>query len=324
MAIANEDEVEDKQEYEQIDLQKIKPNETGEIMVVMYHNLSDKNTEFARTPESFRQDLERLYNMGFRTISLNDYIENNITTEAGYTPVVLTFDDGHITNFKISEENGKKVIDPNCTVGILEEFYKEHPDFGLEATFFLNGGVPFAQADTLEYKLNYIIDKGMDIGNHSTGHDHLGELNKEQIEKTLGGNIQFLESMINSDYTINTLALPFGEKPSDEYLCQLVTTSKYNGKLYFHDAVLKVGWKPEVASVHKNFDFENINRVQSGDAKFQLSFYLDEYEQGFRDRFISDGNPDIVTVPKNKRDTLDMNKLSGDEVRVYEIENTEK
>jgi hypothetical protein len=80
-----------------------------------------------RTADNFRKDLKVLYDKGYRLVSLRDYIENNIKVEAGYTPFVLTFDDGAKNNFNIIEENGEKKIDPNCAVGILEEFKKENP-----------------------------------------------------------------------------------------------------------------------------------------------------------------------------------------------------
>ncbi len=300
----------------EIDLESVKPNETGEIMVIMYHSLGKENSAYIRTVESFKSDLERLYAMGFRAISLQDYVTNNINVPAGFTPVVLTFDDGHYTNFNIIEENGEAIVDPDSVVGILENFYAEHPDFGLEATFFLNGGTPFKQQEYMEYKLNYIVEKGMELGNHSAGHEHLPELNAEKIQKTLGGNIQAIEAIVEG-YEVKGLALPFGERPKDEYLDGLVTTGTYNGKTYAHNAILKVGWKPEVAAIHTKFDFERINRVQSGDGEYQLTFYLDNYEANPSKRFISDGDPMIVTVPESRMETVDKNRLGERLLRTY-------
>lgn len=303
-------------EVEPIDLEAVKPNETGEVMVVMYHSLGEKNSAYIRTVDSFKADLERLYAMGFRTLSLEDYVNNNITTPAGYTPVVLTFDDGHYTNFNILEENGELLIDPNSVVGIMNDFYDKHPDFGKEATFFLNGGTPFKQKDYLEYKLNYLLENGMDIGNHSIGHEHLPQLTAAQIQKTLGGNIQDIEAIV-PEYKVKALALPFGERPKDDYLNSLVTAGEYNGVKYSHNAILKVGWKPEVSAIHKKFDFEHINRVQSGDGDYQMTFYLDNYEKNPSKRFISDGDPMIVTVPESRVDTVDQNRLGEMEMRTY-------
>jgi len=300
----------------EIDLNVVKPNETGEIMVVMYHSLGKANSAYIRTIDSFKADLERLYAMGFRVISLEDYVTNNITVPAGYTPVVLTFDDGHVSNFNMIEVNGEMIVDPDSVVGILEAFNEEHPDFGLEATFFLNGGTPFKQKESMEYKMNYIVEKGMDLGNHSTGHEHLPELNATQIQKTLGGNIQSIEEVV-AGYEVKGLALPFGERPKDETLNALVTAGSYEGVAYAHNAVLKVGWKPEVAAIHKKFNFERINRVQSGDGEYQMTFYLDNYEKNPSKRFISDGDSMTVTVPESKVDTVDESRLGEMTLRTY-------
>ena len=160
----NENDEADKKE---VNYQVVKPDESKEIMVIMYHNLSEKNTDYGRTVESFKQDLERLYDMGFRTISMHDYIQNNITVEAGYTPVVLTFDDGHITNFNYIETDGQLTIDPDCVVGILDEFSNTHPGFGRNAIFYLNYGNAFGQSEYLAQKLTYLLENGYEIGNHA-------------------------------------------------------------------------------------------------------------------------------------------------------------
>lgn len=319
--VVEEPEVEVPEYPVDIDLQAVQPNELGEVMVIMYHSLGEENSAYIRTPEDFRKDLERLYAMGFRAVSLTDYVTNNITVEAGYTPVVLTFDDGHITNFNLIEENGEMVIDPNCTIGIMLDFYEEHPDFGLEGTFFLNGGTPFGQKEYVDYKLNYILEMGMDLGNHSNGHEDLSTLNAEQLQKTLGMNIQNIESIVSEkDFTVNTLALPFGIRPKDEALDAYVMNGVYEGVPYEHIAILKVGWKPEVAAIHNDFDYKAMNRVQSGDDDFQLTFYLDNYEANPSRRYISDGNPDIVTVKEKDADKVNMDMLGEKELRTYTVE----
>lgn len=311
--IGEETEEENDKEPE-IDIMEIKPDESGEVMVIMYHTLG-KNSDYGRSVESFKQDIQRLYDMGFRTVSLKDFVNNDIDIEAGYTPVVLTFDDGHKTNFFVEEIDGEIKIDPDCVVGILENFYNEHPEFGLEATFFLNGGTPFGQKDYVSYKLNYLLEKGMDIGNHSYGHEHLKDLSGESIEKTLGRNVKELNEII-PEYEVNLLALPFGERPNDERE-QYIISGEFEGIKYNNIAVLKVGWKPEVSAINKKFNFKSINRVQSGDNKFQLTYYLDQYEKNPRKRFISDGNSNIITVPLDKAELIDEEKIGDKELRTY-------
>ena len=127
--------IEEQQDHPPVDLKALKVNELGKIMILMYHDIGEPEDIWVRTPENFRKDLQTLYDKGYRAISMKDYIEGNIDTPPGTTPVVITFDDGTKGQFNILDEDGEFVINPDSAVGILEEFNKEHPDFGLKATF---------------------------------------------------------------------------------------------------------------------------------------------------------------------------------------------
>lgn len=298
-------------------LQTIKPNELGEVMVIMYHGLTDKNSTYTRTADSFRADLKELYDMGFRAISLRDFISGKIDVEAGYTPVVFTFDDGNQSNFNLIDDgSGNLAVDPNSAVGILEDFYKEHPDFGLEATFFLNGGTPFGQKEYVDYKLKYIVDKGMDIGNHSYGHEHFGPFSPAEIEKTLGKNAKQYNEIL-TDYSFNMLALPFGERPKSDDSREKLKSGSYEGTDYENICILNVGWRPSISSYNSKFDQYSVLRVQSGDGKDQMRRYLDEYYQSPSLRFISDGNPDTITVPESKVGKLKEGLVDSFEIITY-------
>lgn len=302
-----------------MDYQTVKPDESKEIMVIMYHNLSDKNSEYGRTIESFKQDLERLYNMGFRTISMNDYLNNNITTEAGFTPVVLTFDDGHATNFKYLDQNGELVVDPDSVVGILDEFAQKHPDFGRHAIFFLNYGNAFGQSEYLENKLNYLLDNGYEIGNHAYSHEDLSTLDSKGIQTALGKNA-YLYHQLNSKISMRVLALPYGKRPKDEFLRENVQSGEYEGYSYINEGILLVGWRPTYPVYHVKFDNTAINRVQSGDGEMQLTWWLDQYEKTPSKRYISDGNPDRISVPAKFSDQVDANKVGDKDLYFYELE----
>lgn len=295
-------EVEEK-EFTPEEYKEMGVNELGQVMVMMYHSLGEKNEAYVRTPEDFRKDIQTMYDNGYRLVSLVDYVNNNIDIPAGYSPIVLTFDDGHITNFNVIEENGEIKIDPNCVVGILEDFNKEHPDFGLEATFFLNGGHPFKQKEYVEYKLKHIVDMGMDLGNHSYNHDNFKEISSEKLQTTLGRIVEMIDGYVPG-YEVNTLALPFGISPKNENVKKYVYGGTYNDKEYENIAVLKVGWKPEVSAAHKKFNYKAINRVQSGDGEYQFAYWFKDLENNPSKKYISDGNPNTIVVPEKYQENI--------------------
>ncbi len=317
---ASNDEITEKEEKpKEINLQEVKPNEAGQVMVVMYHKLSDKEADYIRKVENFKEDLRLLYENDYVLVSLNDYINNEIDIEVGKTPVVITFDDGNVTDFNIIEENGKKIVDPNSVVGILEDFHKEHPDFGLEATFFVNGiSTPFRQEDLVGYKMNYIIEKGMDIGNHSFAHENLGKESGEAIQETLGKNIEYIKQYL-PDYEVNTLALPFGARPKDDGLRRYLFKGSYNGTEYVNKVALAVGWKPEHAPIHKNYDPEYVHRVHGSNDEFGIRYWMDYLDKHPEKRYVSDGDKDIITAPKNLEEIIDKDKIKDKELRLYEL-----
>lgn len=310
------------EETEVIDLQAIKPNEAGEIMVLMYHHIGEPEAEWFRTPDNFRKDLQELYDKGYRPISLEDYTTGNIHTEAGYTPVVLTFDDGNQDNFNmIQDEKGDWIIDPDSAVGILVDFHEKYPDFPLEATFFINGGTPFGQADWVEYKLNYLVEMGMDIGNHTNTHINFSKASAEKIQEELG-KVNNLVKKYLPQYQVKTLALPFGSKPKDPSLYTYLIEGEHEGESYQHIAILEVGWDPYKSPYNKDFDFTKIRRVRASETKVDgvgIYDWMRTFDNGGRLRYISDGDPNIITVPEGFQDKL-VSEVKGKTIRTYSLE----
>ena len=322
--VSASEEAKPQETIEEIDLQQVKPNEAGQIMVLMYHHIAQPEAEWARTPENFRKDLEVLYKKGYRPISLKDYATGNIHTEAGYTPIVLTFDDGRQNNFNmLQKEKGEWVIDPDCAVGILEKFHQEHPDFPLKATFFINDNVPFGQKEHLEFKLKYLAEKGMEIGNHTATHVDFTKADQDRIQKELAGIVNLVNAFL-PDYTVDTLALPFGSKPKDKSLTTYLEKGVYEGTAYQNIAILEVGWDPYKSPYHRDFNPLAIHRVRASDLEkyvkgVGLYDWLEQFEKGSRIRYISDGDPNTVTVPEKFQDILDADKVGERSIRTYTL-----
>lgn len=304
-----------------IDL-SIKPNEAGKVMVLMYHNIGDEEKTWTRTPENFRRDLETLYEQGYRPVSLNDYVKGSFDIPAGTTPFVMTFDDGNENNFRYLETENGLEIDPNCAVGILEAFKAEHEDFNPQASFFVYGSRPFRQEDLIEKKLTFLVDNGYEVGNHSWAHDDYKEdkyQNPAAVSESLGKNVAFLETYLDKG-TVNTLALPYGHRPKADEAKVALVHGFFEDTEYVNVAVLNVGWDPDKSPFHKDFDPMAIHRVRASETNVDnvgLYDWLESFEKHPERRYISDGDPEIVTVPGNRLDSLAMAYQAGGEMEEY-------
>lgn len=303
-----------------IDYSKIKPNENGQIMLLMYHGIDKKETDWVRTPENFRKDLETLYEKGYRVINLKDYLENNIKVEAGYTPVVLTFDDGLKNQFNIIEENGEKKIDPDCAIGILEDFSKKHPDFGKGGSFYVYYPLPFRQKELIKEKFDFLVKNGYEIGNHTYTHEQLGKESAEGVQKALALNVKYTQEYLPG-YDVFSLALPYGIAPKDEKF-KYAVAGEYEGVKYNNRAILKVGSNPAPAPNSVKYDITKLPRVRASEmntAGLGMYDYLKYFEKNPEKRYISDGNPKTIVIPEGEEKNLNMDSVKDKQVITYKV-----
>ena len=204
-----------KPETPDIDLEKIRPNELGKVMVLMYHEIGQKEDTWARTIDNFRKDMETLYNQNYRPVNLNAFLDGNINIPAGTTPFIMTFDDGTAGQFRLIEEDDDLIVDPDCAVGVLLAMNEKYSDFQPAGTFYIYYPLPFRQKDYIDDKLELLVNWGFEIGNHTHGHENLGKVSTGEAVKTLARHVRTTESIIPG-YQVNTLALPYGARPKDD------------------------------------------------------------------------------------------------------------
>jgi len=294
------------------------PNEIGEIMILVFHGLHPTNPgPFDCLTDDFRNNLQTLYDQGYRLISMEDLINNNITTPAGYTPVVLTFDDGLPSAFSLEyAEDGTLVPVPGTAVYILNEFYEKNPDFGRTAIFFVNGSPqPFSGAGTLAERFAFLLEHGYELGNHSYSHANFAHLNARRIQQEIGRVDRMLRENAPG-YQPLVFAYPFGIRPRRN-LRRYIMAGEYDGWEYSHAWALRVGntFVPAVP-YHVNFDPQNVARVVPTDQStahynvVDLGFLLRRFERYPHLRFISDGDPNVVTVPSDRLQYVDRDALA--------------
>lgn len=305
-----------KNDYDKLKNDKI--NELGKVPIMMYHgiiNKKDSETAYTlgnvdkdgynRTTESFKRDLEFYYNNKYQMIRLVDYVNKEIDVSYGYSPIIITFDDGNDNNIKVTglDKDGNIIIDENSAVGILEQFKKDHKDAKVTATFFVTGSL-FNQKEYNDKVLKWLVDHGYDIGNHTNGHDNISTLSIENTQKTISSVYQKLDSIIPNKY-VKIIALPFGA-PYNKSHANFPYTLKgtYNNYSYENISALRVGWEPEVSSYDKSFDKTYLKRCRAYDnngKEFDIEMVFNNLKNN---KFISDGNKDTITIPNSSSDKL--------------------
>lgn len=295
---------------EEIDYQALGVNEMGQIMILMYHEIGEPEDTWCRTPANFRKDLETLYAAGYRLISMNELLDGHIDIPAGCSPVVLTFDDGKAGQFRYLEQKGAQVIDPDCAVSILEEFYAAHPDFGLAATFYIFYETPFGQNEYVQQKLSYLIEKGFEIGNHCYTHGILSRLSPEDARRELALHVKRTKEYLPG-YTVRSLALPKGEYPKD---MSYVIEGSYEGTAYHNEGILLVGAEPAPSPFTVKYDPAALPRVrasETGVEGYGLYDWLERLSNNPELRYVSDGDPATVVVPEEMAEQIDRLRLGN-------------
>jgi hypothetical protein len=267
-------------------------------MVLMYHRFSPKPGDWNRTPDDFRRDLETLYRQGYRLLPLQDLLDGRITTPRGYTPVILTFDDGWRSQFNYLKPRSQPVLDPDSAVGILLEFARRHPDMGLAGTFYLNAN-PFGQPPYAKQKLAWLVEHGFEIGNHTLDHLNLRRATAEAGTRNLA-RLALLVSSLLPGYRMETMALPFGALPHDQ---RVAWEGQADGVNYHYRAVLLVGANPAPSPFATGFDPLHLPRVQGSEQ--ELGRWLAYFTAHPGERYVSDGDPATVTVPAGRQGLVD-------------------
>ena len=297
-----------------------KVNELGKVPIMMYHGIKDVPSEetqytggnfdrdgYSRTSEAFRNDLEMYYQKGYRMVRLIDYMNGNIDTELGKSPIVLTFDDVNDNNFKVTgiDEDGNLIIDPNCAVGILEEYKKKYNDFNVTATFFLNSGL-FGQPKYNKQIIKWLVDNGYDIGNHTKNHVNFKDVDEFRTQEEIAYMYELFDEIIPNKY-VKVIALPYGspgkkDHPNFPYILE----GSSDGYSYKTEGTLQVGWTYEYSPYHKNFDKTFIKRIRAWDNNGEDHDIQMTFTNLEKSRYISDGDKDTIVVPDDSNVNVDI------------------
>ncbi len=298
------------------DLQKAGVNESGQVTILEYHNIRVGKTPYDRPAADFRKDLDTLYREGYRPVSLHDYLDNRIDVPIGMTPVVLTFDDSSPTQFHYLKDGS---LDPDCAFGILKAFHDAHSDFAMRGVFYMNAsptGSPspvFGDQETAAKKVKELLAAGMEVGNHTVNHPSLKKLSDDKVQKELADCVAGVHALA-PEAVVDTLALPFGISPVNKKLAE---AGESGGVQYHNRAVLLVGANPAPAPTGTKFNPLRLPRVQAYGGELGSDYWLAQFRAHPKRRYVSDGDPSTVTVPKADEAKVDPAKLGTAKLRTY-------
>lgn len=224
-----------------------------------------------RSPSKFRQDLEHLYKMGFRPVTISEYVGNRMNLAPGASPVVMTFDDGHPNQFTFRKDGS---IDPKCAVGIWLDFAKTHPDFPVKGTFYTLP-VMWGQHKLIQKKVDMLRSWGSEIGNHTWNHRQLSRLNDEQVKMEIA---KMNDLLVSYGIPPNMpFCPPYGEYPKNK---ALVKSFVYNGKTYRHSSACMAWDSPAVSPNDPKFSRYKFERLHGNGRAMGIDYWLDKVKKG--------------------------------------------
>jgi peptidoglycan/xylan/chitin deacetylase (PgdA/CDA1 family) len=284
------------------ELAEFRPNEIGWVLVLEYHLVyPGEDNVYNRTPASFRADLEWLHRNDYYPIRFRDLTAGTIDIPAGKSPVVLTFDDSDISQYRVLDDGS---VDPESAMGVLMGFAEEHPDFPPVAVFFplLDVDAPqrilFGQPEYANQKLQTIVALGGEVGSHSVSHERLDLVSEARVRWQLAFSSKWLAERIGDGYEIVSLSIPFGAYPAN---LDLIRSGESEGVSYAFTGAAEVAGGAALSPYAEGFRSYHIARAQV------VPGYIESIYATFENRptlkYVADGDPNTITVPTEE--TLD-------------------
>ncbi|MDE2127580.1 MAG: polysaccharide deacetylase family protein [Armatimonadetes bacterium] len=291
------------------DLARFKVNELGVIPILEYHEVG-AGGRWGRTVSQFRADLLRLYTEGYRPVTIDEMLAGCPNLAAGASPVAITFDDARESQFRFAPDGG---IDPNCAIGIMQDFARTHPDFPAHATFYVLPARAFGPPDQSARKLQQLLALGCQIGNHTVTHPHLSRLTDAAVESEFAGCVAQL-SRLAPGVRVDSVALPYGIAPHNRALIESGSSASVS---YANRSCLLVGAGPAPSPFSRRFNAMRLPRIQTVEGPYGITFWLDILKHHPNRRFVAGGDPAVVAAPESMRSFLNPAALDGRVAKFY-------
>ncbi len=256
------------------------PNPKGRVPILMYHRIGPKEKYMVRSAKNFRRDLERLHRLGFRPVTLAEYVDGEFDLPPGASPVVITFDDSDVTQFRLRKDG---TADPASAVGIWRDFAAENPDFPIKATWFVLPNGPWQQRGLGRKKARVLVDWGSEIAAHTMTHRPLNAIPDQDVKREMAESMRYVKRLTGR--AARTLALPYGNVPKNRRLLHGFT---YQGERYAYEAVVVAGSAPAPSPLNPDRNLKLLPRVWAYEGVYGIGWWLDRVERGQTKPFVTD------------------------------------
>jgi len=165
------------------------------MIVLCYHRIvsdymGDLSGPYHIRKQTFERHIRLLHELNINVVCLGEiFRKSSYPTLPSETTAIITFDDGHVSNYTLSAE-------------ILT-------GYRLKATFFITTSLIDSGDDWLtSSQLREMSANGMEIGSHTHSHRYLNELNDGEVTRELSISKTILEGITGQ--TIEYLSCPGG------------------------------------------------------------------------------------------------------------------
>lgn len=161
-----------------------------DIPVLLYHRVGDTEGPLTITPDKFAEDLSRLRQMGYETISLETFRRYKADPETPLPsrPIMISFDDGYLDNYLNA--------------------YLLLRKYGMTAAFYIITSLVGAEDRLAAGHIREMAANGMSIGSHTVSHRQLGDLGTEEATNEMSLSRLYLEGLLQKP--VQFIAYPKG------------------------------------------------------------------------------------------------------------------
>ncbi|MCG3207866.1 MAG: hypothetical protein FOGNACKC_01466 [Anaerolineae bacterium] len=273
-------------------------NEMGKVMVLEYHRIAYPEMRYQRSPDNFRQDIQRLVDNNYYPVNFAELVSGLKNVPPGKKPIVLTFDDSDISQFLVLDN---RTVDADSALGILLNFHEKHlDDWPMRGTFFVLGDDTnnytkiFGQPEWAKQKLQVLVDLGMEVGSHTVNHVDLSQVSAERIEWELAVSQYVIEQSVPG-YQVQSLSVPYGGFP---WTYDFFKAGSWGDYSYTYTGNAAAWGGPSLSPHDTNFDPYHVPRIEVSD--IWMDHWLTYFEQNPNEYYISDGDPNRLTTPQEQ------------------------